>query len=194
MSFLPENFEIPTAETGYMKLTQGAHKFRIMSDAILGYVAWIDPRYNDGKPKPERFRMEEQMVQSEKWKDNPKHFWAFVVWNYKAKRFQILDITQKTIQREIKDLHNNQDWGDPHNYDITITRSGEGKDNTTYTVQPAPPTELDKEISEEYEKLNINLDALYEGEDPFENVKGDDSKAVSEASPEKTIKPNDLPF
>jgi len=161
MSFLPKGYEVPTPETGYLKLTPGVHKFRIMSDAILGWVAWADN-------KPVRFK--EEPKNKDEWENPPKHFWSFVVWNYGTKRFQILEVTQVTIQREIEALYINEDWGDPTKYDFSITRNGEGKDNTSYTVQPSPHKEIPKEVQDHYKSININLGALFEGGDPFANV------------------------
>jgi len=198
MSFLPKNYELPTAETGYLRLTEGSHKFRVMSDALLGRIVWIDAKYTeDGKSKPKRYKMDEKMIQNKEW-----HFWAFVVWNYKTERFQILDITQRTIQREITDLWNTKEWGDPHSYDISIKRTGTSMDDTVYTVQGIPHAPLPEEIKEAYDKLNFNLDALFENKDPFENVEGkEESKATRKESevnpeddPDTVIKPEDLPF
>ena len=58
------------------------------------------------------------------------------------------------------------DWGSPLNYDITVNRSGADLD-TTYLVNPNPPTPLDSAVNELFGKTPINLDALFTGEDPF---------------------------
>lgn len=189
-SFLPTGYEIPTSETGYMKFEKGPNKFRILTKPLLGYIAWIDKAYTeDGKPKPERFKMDAQMIQKKEWSQNPKHFWAFVVWNYKAERFQILDVTQISIQREIDSLYRNEDWGEPFGYDITVTKTGDNME-TKYSVQPSPHKELKPEIKDAFSKLSINLDALWDNEDPFEEVKPKEELdyAASET------KPSDLPF
>ena len=67
----------------------------------------------------------------------------------------------------IKAMVDNKKWGDPHNYDITITRTGEGFD-TEYTVMPNPHSVVDSAILEKYEEKSINLGALYENKNPFE--------------------------
>jgi hypothetical protein len=89
------------------------------------------------------------------------------VWNYKLGVVQILEITQKGIQATLKGLVKNEDWGSPTGYDITIVREGETMQDTKYEVIPSPPRELSKDIKDEFESMHINLDALYEGLDPF---------------------------
>ena len=96
----------------------------------------------------------------------PKHFWAFPVYNYTDERVQILEVTQKTIQKEMRVLTNNPDWGNPLGYDISVTRTGEEL-KTEYSVQPSPPSELDPGVVKLYEDMSINLEALFDGEDPF---------------------------
>jgi len=44
---------------------------------------------------------------------NPKHFWAFVVWNFDTKAVVILEITQTTIQTAMEELIHSEEWGDP---------------------------------------------------------------------------------
>lgn len=165
MSFLPDKYEIPSASTGYMKFKQGENKFRILSNAIVGWESWVVDE--EGNRKPLRWRMGEK-VPAEKIGDNPKHFWAFVVWNYNEEKVQILEITQKGIMRAIKALTADEDWGDPRNYDIVVIRTGEGME-TEYQVKPKPKSKLDEGILRFYKDLTINLEALFEGKDPFES-------------------------
>lgn len=169
MTFLPENYEIPNASNGYMKLEKGENKFRVLSSAITGWEIWVDN-------KPKRFKESIPVEEAEKADLDPrtgvprvpKHFWAFVVWNYNQDSIQILELTQKSIQKYIKSLTTDEDWGDPKGYDIVIKREGEGLE-TEYQVVQKPKKELAKEISTAYKETRINLDALYKGEDPFGN-------------------------
>jgi hypothetical protein len=160
--FLPDKYQIPDSNTGYFKFKQDENKFRVLSSAIVGYESWID---EDGKRKPLRWKMDEKMS-VEKIGDDPKHFWAFVVWNYQEEKVQILEITQKGIMKSIQSLVSDEDWGDPKNYDIVVTRKGEGLE-TEYQVNPKPKKELDSGITQFYKDLHINLEALFKGEDPF---------------------------
>jgi hypothetical protein len=149
-----------------MKLEQGENTFRVLSSAIVGYEYWTE----DNKPlrAKEPFKSTPNIRKDSK----VKHFWAFIVWNYKAEAVQIIEITQSTIQGAIKAIVDNKKWGDPKNYDITITRVGEGFD-TEYSIMPNPHTELPDEIKLKYGAKKINLNALYTGDNPFEDVKQD---------------------
>jgi hypothetical protein len=100
--------------------------------------------------------------------DRVKHFWAFAVWNYKEGKVQILELTQASIQGPIEDLVVTEDWGDPTGYDITITKKGQKLD-TEYSVQPSPHKPAPEEALAALKATPVNLQALYEGGDPFAN-------------------------
>lgn len=152
----------------YMKWEQGANKFRPLSSMITGWEGWRT--YPDGSKKPVRFRVTDKIpTDAVDNIDEIKPFYAFPVWNYKHEMVQILQITQKGIQKSIKALARNSDWGSPvgvDGYDITVIREGEGKE-TEYSVSPSPHKKLDPAVVEEYEAMTINLEALYSGDDPF---------------------------
>lgn len=170
MTFLPEDYKIPTAESGYAKLEEGENRFRVLSSAIVGTEYWKDTE--EGR-KPVRKRLGERINANELSPDErPKHFWAFVVYNYDKEMVQILELTQKTIMRAIKGYIGDEEFGDPKGYDIVIERKGEGLE-TEYTTRAKPPKKLDEDIKAAYESMEINLEALYDGEDPFENVDAD---------------------
>jgi hypothetical protein len=75
-------------------------------------------------------------------------------------------ITQASIQGPIEDLVANEDWGDPREYDLTITKKGEGLE-TEYSVQPSPQKPVPTEAHAAYRAVKIDLDALFRGADPF---------------------------
>lgn len=164
-SFLPKDYEAPKNMNGgsYMRLEDGDNKFRILSEAITGYEVWtVDNkplRYRDyPKSMPANIRPDTKV----------KHFWAFVVWNYKAEQVQILEITQSSIRDQIHEYYKMEEYGEPMGYDIKITRKGEGLD-TEYTVQAFPPKAMAGNITAAYEAKKINLDALFDGGNPFED-------------------------
>ena len=164
MTFLPDNYEIPQESGNYYKFVEGQNRFRILGSPIIGHEYWIE---EDGKRKPVRKRMDEKInIMEVPHEDQVKHFWALPVWNYDEEKVQILEITQKTIQKSIKSLSRDEDWGSPVNYDLVITRTGE-KLETEYQVQPKPAKELDPEIQEKFKDTYLNLDALFSGGDPF---------------------------
>lgn len=163
MSFLPNNYKDPSQSSSYLKLKEGNTKIRIIGDPLLGWEYWVEDekrkpfRVKDFKDVPEKYRNPADK------KNAVKFFWAMLVWNYNESKAQIFEITQVSIRRTIENLNKDEAWGDPKNYDISITRTGEGME-TEYTVVPTPPTKFDttdKYIPE------VNLEAWFEGEDPF---------------------------
>jgi stage V sporulation protein SpoVS len=160
--FLPDTYEVPQKSGNYMKLRDGENRFRILTSPILGYEWWEQDGDNR---KPVRVRMDEKIVMTAE-SEKAKHFWAMAVYNYNEEAIQILEITQATIQKAIKALAKDKDWGTPLGYDLVVTRSGKEL-NTEYTVQPKPAKELDKTVADKFKATNIRLEALYEGEDPF---------------------------
>ena len=160
--FLPTNYDVPSGPSGYMKFEQGSNRFRILKSPIIGNEGWLNK-------KPIRKRMNESFRDDEVEDiEKVKHFWAMVVWNYKAEKVQILEITQKGIQRTIRALAKDEEWGTPLEYDITVTREGEGME-TEYQVVPMPPKPLSESITKAYNDTSINLEALFSGDDPFKS-------------------------
>ena len=168
MTFLPDNYQPPAASGGnYTKLSQGKTTLRILGDstqgtAIFGWLGWTD---SDGKRQPHR---SVDKPPAGKFKEKPKHFWAFLVWNHEAECVQIYEVVQRGIQDALRELINDPDWGDLKRYDVAIQRDGEGLD-TSYTVMPKPKSELAAAAVEVIKENipRINLAALYTGDDPF---------------------------
>lgn len=165
MTWLPQGYEVPKQQGNYFKFEKGTNKFRVLSAPIMGYIYWN----SSGKPVrlknyttlPSDIRLDMD--------GNPekiKHFWAFVVWSYKAEKLQILEITQATIQSAMQELVTNEDWGDPQQYDITVSKKGEKLD-TEYTVTPSPVRDMPEAAKTAKRTIPVNLNALYTGADPF---------------------------
>lgn len=164
-NFLPNDYKQPVSNH-YMKIKDGENTFRVLSSAITGYEYWTE----DNKPVRSKapFKSTPNIrIDKDGKATKVKHFWAFIVWNHDDGIIQILQLNQSTIQSAILAIVNNKKWGNPTGYDITITREGEGFE-TKYSVMPNPHSELDSSILIEYAGKKINLEALYEGEDPFE--------------------------
>lgn len=166
-NFFPdENYKIPTT-SNYMKFSApGDYTFRVLTSAVIGYEYFN----RDNKPQRSRNPIDDmpddiKVDKDGNWKVS--HFWAFAVWNYEAKKIQILELTQKTIMGPMHALIKNPKWGNPKGYDITVTRKGTGLNDTEYAVVPNPHTELDPEVLDRMEALDINLDALFTGGDPL---------------------------
>lgn len=171
-AWLPEGYTIPSTSK-YMKFQDGVNTFRVLSAPTVGNEYW--KTLEDGKRTPIRKRMNEKIniaeleINKSGKLEMPQHFWAFVVWNYKEKAVQILEIKQKSILESIKSYTENPKWGTPTEYDITVTRSGQEL-NTKYLVDHDPKEPVDESILKEYKSMKINLDALFDGADPFESV------------------------
>ncbi len=163
-SFLPEGYTVPTT-SNYFKFNDGANTFRVLASAIVGFEYWN----NENKP----VRLQERpTVLPTDIKPNMngvkevRPFWAFPVWNYQQKRVQILEITQKSIMKDIKNYVDNKKWGNPQGYDITITRAKvSGK--TEYRTIAEPHSDVPVEASVAFQDMNINLNELFNGGDPF---------------------------
>jgi len=170
--FLPTGYKVPS-NNNYFRLKQGDNNFRILSSAIIGYEYWTadnKPVRLKSKPKttPKDIRIEKNGKPA-----SIKHFWAFAVWNYEEERAQIMELTQSSIQNAIKALVDNKKWGDPKGYDITITKSGEGL-ATEYNIMPNPHTPITEAMTKAIEEKPVNLDKLFDGEDPFGGSQEDD--------------------
>jgi hypothetical protein len=166
-NWLPGGYEVPKSGGNYLKFDEDTTKFRVMSQPVMGYEYWN----GDNKPvrskEPIKDVPEDARLDDGKFK--PKHFWAFVVWNYKDTKLQILEITQATIQRAIQDLVMSEDWGDPRDFDLTVTGKGEGLERK-YTVQPSPHKVVPEDAKHAVRETPINLEALFDGSDPFAAV------------------------
>lgn len=193
--FLPQGYSIPTTSK-YMKFQNGVNIFRILDKPILGMEYW---KTVDGKRSPVRVGMNEPIKMSDLEIDSKtgkpeevKHFWAMPVWNVNEKKIQILEITQKGIIKAIKSFIENPKWGNPIDYDITVTKSGSGME-TEYLIDHDPKEPVSPEIMEQYKSTKIDLQALFRGEDPFKagEYEQDLQNVVDELSKNNE---EDLPF
>jgi hypothetical protein len=179
-NFLPKDYQVPKGKSGYMKFQQGANRFRILNAPILGYEIWAE---KDGKNTPIRVKTEDEINPDMITEQNPvRHFWAMPVWNYQDKLIQILEVTQKSIQKSLTTLIQDEDWGDPTGYDIVVTKTGE-KLETEYSIQPKPAKPLEAEIEAKFKEKYINLEMLYQGGDPFK--KPDEIEELEEEGKKK---------
>jgi len=158
-TFLPKGYTVPKSSGGYMKLIDGDNKFRILSAPILG---WEDRQ----DKKPVRFRFDAKPTTSIDPEKKVKHFWAMIVWNFGSEDIEILEITQSSIKKALEALCSDEDWGAPYFYDIKVNRSGEAL-NTEYAVNPAPHRPLPSNIRVKFYEKRCNLEALFDGADPF---------------------------
>ena len=190
--FLNKDYEAPVSTGNYMKFKKnGGVKFRVLSNAVTGFEYWNTESRPVRSPKA-WFEMPKDIKLDKDDKPTKiKHFWAFVVWNYEASKVQVLEVTQVSVRDAIMSHYKEEAWGDPKGYDITVNSTGVDLD-TKYTVVMSPPTPISDEIKAEYEKLNINLDNLFTGEDPFINAPKVEEK--KEEVDQTDIDPTSIPF
>lgn len=162
--FLDKNYKIPEKQSSYMKLQSGGNRFRVVSSAIVGFEYW------NKENKPVRLKESPKDIPVDIRDDSGiKHFWAFAVLDRWDGKIKVLEITQSTIMKSLKSLVDNEDWGDPKEYDININREGE-KLETTYTVQPSPKKPLTEEEKNLVKETSVTLEALFDGGDPFVKI------------------------
>ena len=190
MTFLPKDYSIPS-NSNYLRLKAGDNTFRVLAPAIVGFEYFTD------KNKPVRSEEPFEETPDIKSGGQIKAFWAFPIWNYEDKRVQILELTQKTIMMAIEALANNGKWGDPMNYDITITRKGTTMNDTEYSVVPNPKEPLAKEIKDAFVKTALDLKALFSSKDPFKPGEGSSMKPAHTAEnypKDENVDSGDVPF
>jgi hypothetical protein len=169
--FLPEGYETPEVPSKFMEFEDGLNTFRILSRAIVGYEWW--EAHGEAGRRPIRVRTAEEVPADIRntldTRRKAKHFWAFTVYNFKAKAIQVLVVKQQTIMRAMESFGDNPKWGNPKNYNLIVekTRTGSQARDVEYSVIPEPPTKLDAGIAELAKQVPVNLEALYEGGDPF---------------------------
>ena len=176
MSFLPTDYSIPAKDSSYMKFIEGKNQFRVLDSAIVGFELWVG-----GKPVRRKGANEftsNQLANADTntftgKKKTPQYFWAFPVFNYQTEKVEILEVRQVTIMRGMEDYLRDDDYGkDPKKYDFVVVRDEAGE-KVEYRVNVKPPKELDEGILKLYKDLNINLNALFTGADPFAGEKLD---------------------
>lgn len=179
--FLPDDYRVPKKRDQFMKLEPGTHNIRIMTAPIRGWVFFSEPIEDGHKVlRPVRrteelgdFTAEEMIAASAKTNEKgelegSRHFWILLVYNYALKRFQVLEITQVKLLDQLMALYKNEHYGDMRDYDIAITRTGTGKNDSKYNAIPAPPKLLAAEIQEQFEELKYNLNAILDNEYPIQ--------------------------
>lgn len=162
MSFLPEDYEVPSGGGGgsYFKPKTGENRLRILSDVIIGWQYW------NANNKPVRMRDRPAIaptdlrINDDGKPDRVKHFWVVLVWDYDDSQLKVWEITQSGIQSDVAELANDPDWGHPKSYNILLKREGE-KINTKYTVIPKPAKPLDDRIVQEWKEAKVNLEAVF---------------------------------
>ena len=183
MSNIYAEANIPTGSNNYLKLSKQAETtFRIMDDPIMGTEGWKTAP--DGTRRPVRVPQGEAIsVNDIDNVEELKYFWAMIVFDYAEERIKILEVTQPSVLKAIKAYARDKDFGDPKEYDFKVTKTGDGKESRYQTIAK-PPKKLDSAITQLYRDMDINLQALFNGSDPFFKVdeQAKEDKLVDEVS------------
>ena len=175
MPFLPTNYEEPqTAGGNYLRLEAGeTAKVRVMSPSpLLGWEVWTED-VEGRKCHRREYTHEGFDALTALTTDRAKHFWSLVAWDYALRKLKIWHITQKTIKDALTALTKSNDWGDPVNYDLRVTRTGEGM-KTKWGISPVPPVAPPPtEAIELLQSSPIRLERLLTGDDPFSSESND---------------------
>ncbi len=159
MSFLPVGYESPKGNSNYTRIEDGENRIRILSAPIIGWEDWIDK-------KPKRYRNEDKPSKPHDPEKPIKHFWSFIVWNYRTSKIEIYQCNQGSIRQRLESLSQDRDWGDPYHYDIKIAKSGQMM-LTKYELNPCPSKPISDEVKQAFYVTPIDLQELFVGGDPF---------------------------
>lgn len=174
--FLPTGYESLRTEKAYWKMSQmkeTGNRLRIVMQPIAGWLDWHNS-------KPYRYRPDQKPIKSFDPEKPMKPFWACYVWDYAREGLFILEINQSSILKSLTKMAKDEDWGDFLQYDIKISKEGNGKE-TRYVVTPLPHKPLSDKILDAMKRSPVRLEALYEGKDPWD---GADSSEVNKSTGE----------
>jgi hypothetical protein len=164
MSFFPEEDKF-MGNTDYFKpgkiLEGDEARIRILTNPIVGWENWSEDN------KPTRFFPNKKPRVAPNPLKPWREFTAMMVWNYELGLLQIWSFTQKNLKKSLQSLETNK--GSPLNYDLFVSRHGEGTD-TRYILRPSTPHKLEAQIQLALEETQFNLHALYAGKDPFKDL------------------------
>lgn len=93
-------------------------------------------KMESGKAYRVRIVGEPYVYQSE-FEGNPSTRYAMAVWNQDEQTAQILLLPGGAFRQILEYAQNEEDWGDPEQYDFVIKKTGSGLE-TRYTIQPSP--------------------------------------------------------
>lgn len=171
---------------GYLSLSKlpdgGSVRFALLTDEPLEfYESWGQ---SNGASKPFRFLHEptyEDIVaemgdyEPREGRGGPgtadvKFAIAVPVYSYDVGKVQVLQITQKSILKEIDSISQMEDYADLLNWDFTISKKGSGL-LTEYTVRPVPRKKGSQEHIDaawlEAKAEGFDLTRLIDGSNPF---------------------------
>lgn len=179
-SFIENDYTPPAGGGGYTKITNGDNRLRILSKPLLVWVMWAD-----GKSTRIPYDADKKPALPTGLNPSVKHAWIMTVYNYATKAIEIFELDKMTIISPLLTHAKDEDWGHPKHYDIVITKTGSGKDNTSYSFVAKPKKEVSEEVKEAYFSTPVDLSqVLVEGGNPFLKMPSKDEPAKA-AEPAK---------
>jgi hypothetical protein len=182
--FFPNDYTAPESSSPYTKFEQGENRVRILSKPLVGLLYWVDANGNPvakgAKPQSGNKPVRKPYKSIIPMGADVKEFQAFVVWNYTSQKIEIMELTQKGLMKTITNYARDEKWGDPRQYDFKISRKGSALD-TEYTMMVDPKEPVDPGIQQLFLDMNVNLEELFLGGDPFNSnaVRTDEPKPVT---------------
>lgn len=142
-----------TTGGGYLQLSKlpdgGSVRFAMLSDEPLEFFeSWgqsngqSKPFRFESEPTPEHIKLEMGDYEPREGRGGPgtvdiKFAIAVPVFSYDSGKVQVLQITQKSILKEIDQISQMEDYAELLEWDFTISKKGSGL-LTEYTVRPVP--------------------------------------------------------
>jgi hypothetical protein len=171
---------------GYLQLSKlpdgGSVRFAMLSDEPLEfYECWgtcdgaSRPFRFDYEPTPEDITAEMGDFEPREGRGGPgtadvKFAIAVPVYNYESGKVQVLQITQKSILKELDSISQMEDYEDLLSWDFSISKKGSGL-TTEYTVRPVPRKKGSQEHIDaawlESKAEGFDLTRLLTGGNPF---------------------------
>ena len=151
---LLDNIEIQeSGDSLFMHFQTGDNRFRMLDKPTLGYLYWDDK-------VPVRIKTASEAPTGEK----PKVVWVCPVWN--ENQVRILEIKQSTIQKALKSLEDNAEWGNLTEYDVIVAKSGDGLE-TSYVTTPCPKAPLPDNVKPAFKKFmeDYDPDKIFNGKE-----------------------------
>lgn len=161
-SFLPDDYDVPAEGGSFMKFEDGDNRFRILTPPVIGWQGWKGNKPFNREGVEKNIADDEVDVDEKFGTGKPKisHFWAFIVWDYQADQISVLQLTQKTIMKAIQEYSKDEDWGNPTEYDLTVTKRKEG-DFIKYSVKPSPHKDVKEAIQEAFDESELDLHEIF---------------------------------
>ncbi len=171
---------------GYLQLSKlpdgGSVRFALLSDEPLeGYEVWGQ---SNGQSKPFRFAEEptpEDVTvelgdfEAREGRGGPgtvdvKFFIAVPVYNYESGKVQVLQITQKSVLKELDQVSQMEDYENLLEWDFTVSKKGSCL-LTEYTLRPVPRKKGSQEHIDaawlEAKSEGFDISRLLTGANPF---------------------------